>query len=397
MSLVDLSSFQLLSARRLFLAASVALVLAAPAAAQRDKPKMDVFVAPKGSTAEILEFIEGLTDEEPAGESEEELVAAQQKVLRSIAVAARQALEAGPATPDEEAQAHYYRLQALSLLVQLEEPGAVEGLEKALAAARASKVPEANAVGMKFYVENSFANWDSLTKKDRSDLVKAILAYLSTTPLDRNDVQTVMSVADFLAMQGEPELGAELVKKSLPLFQKSDFDRREAALESLAGLGRRLSLPGNKMELDGTLLNGRKLDWSQYEGQVVLVDFWATWCGPCRAELPNVLNMYKAYHNQGFDVLGVSLDDDPAQAAAFIEQMEIPWQTLFSEDPAARGWQAPLAVKYGVNGIPLAILLDREGKVVSMNARGATLKKLLFDMLGPPGKKTDKAAEKSAE
>lgn len=100
--------------------------------------------------------------------------------------------------------------------------------------------------------------------------------------------------------------------------------------------------------------------------------------------------MYEDYHDQGFEILGVSLDDDPADAAALAERKSLPWRTISAAEEGARGFQDPNAVRYGVTGIPLAILVDRDGKVVSMTARGANLKKLLHDLLGPPGKSAEK-------
>ena len=170
----------------------------------------------------------------------------------------------------------------------------------------------------------------------------------------------------------------------MPSFRNSSDEQVQGNLSMLEGIARRINLPGQEMELTGTLIDGELLDWSSYRGKVVLVDFWATWCGPCRAEVPNVLKLYHAYHEKGFDVLGISLDKTVEDAQSYLEQNEIPWATMFSGNEEERGWEHPMARYYAVNGIPRAILLDREGKVVSMNARGKELVRLLRKMLGEP-------------
>jgi len=108
---------------------------------------------------------------------------------------------------------------------------------------------------------------------------------------------------------------------------------------------------------------------SEYKGKVVLVDFWATWCGPCVGELPNVLEAYKKHHDAGFEILGISLDSDKAKLTAFIKQKEMPWKQYFD----GKGWQTKLAQEYGINSIPATYLLDREGKIIARNLRGEAL------------------------
>jgi thiol-disulfide isomerase/thioredoxin len=142
----------------------------------------------------------------------------------------------------------------------------------------------------------------------------------------------------------------------------------------------RLSLVGTKPTIEGTTVDGTKLDWSKYQGKVVLLDFWATWCGPCLEELPNVKKVYSEYHDKGFDVIGVSLDDSPQDVVAFQEKEKLPWATLFPTGPD-RVWESPLAKEFLVEGIPATFLFDRSGKLVSISARGkqleAQVKKLL--------------------
>ena len=104
----------------------------------------------------------------------------------------------------------------------------------------------------------------------------------------------------------------------------------------------------------------------------MLVDFWATWCGPCIAEMPNVLAAYEKYHDKGFEVVGVSLDTDRDALETFLKEKEIPWTILY-EEPQGQGWQHPLASYYGITGIPTVILVGRNGKVVTMDVRGEKL------------------------
>jgi thiol-disulfide isomerase/thioredoxin len=169
------------------------------------------------------------------------------------------------------------------------------------------------------------------------------------------------------------------------VLEKSEEPQVQQRLPRLAGVVRRLELPGNKLELEGTMLNGEVLDWDAYRGKVVLVDFWATWCGPCLKELPDLLAAHEAYREKGFEVLGVSLDQDKESVEKFMSARKIPWKTMYHHEFAedSQPWDHPMAAKFDISAIPRAILVDREGKVVAMNATGDNLKKALADLLGP--------------
>ena len=102
---------------------------------------------------------------------------------------------------------------------------------------------------------------------------------------------------------------------------------------------------------------------------MVLIDFWATWCGPCVAELPNVLKAYEKHHAKGFEILGISLDKDRKRLEDFTKLKHMTWPQYFD----GLYWQNKLAVKYGVNSIPATYLLDGEGNIIAKNLRGEDL------------------------
>ena len=97
---------------------------------------------------------------------------------------------------------------------------------------------------------------------------------------------------------------------------------------------------------------------------------WATWCGPCRGELPNVIATYKKHHPEGFEIIGVSLDSDRDKLDAFLKQTDgMTWQQYFD----GQGWGNKLAKKYGVDSIPFAVLVGPDGKIIGKSLRGQAL------------------------
>jgi thiol-disulfide isomerase/thioredoxin len=124
-------------------------------------------------------------------------------------------------------------------------------------------------------------------------------------------------------------------------------------------------------------LLGNPLSVSKYEDKVVLVDFWATWCVPCVAELPNIIKAYNKHHSNGFEVIGISLDQDEQKLKSFLKAKEIPWVQYFD----GKGWQNKLAAKYGIDSVPATFLLDREGKIIGQDLRGEALEEALTKAL----------------
>ena len=123
---------------------------------------------------------------------------------------------------------------------------------------------------------------------------------------------------------------------------------------------------------------GDTLKLSELKGKVVLVDFWASWCGPCRRENPRVRALYEKYKDQGFEIYGVSLDKDKNRWVQAIEKDQLSW--LHVSD--LKYWQSTAARQYGVHSIPHTVLLDTDGKIAAKKLRGAALEKKVAELLG---------------
>jgi len=332
---------------------------------------------------QLFSFVEEIASTEPEGQTEQAMIAHHQKIANTVIHVADKVLSIEP-TDQEAMQGYSFKLQALRMLQELGDADAAKLFSEVIDEARADSRPEVAAVGIKFFAETGFSNWGTSSGEDQEALLDAIAKYVTQSGSGIEQLQLTMTVVDFLGDRQDDELAKRLLNALLPGFQESEDEQVQANLSSLEGVTRRINLPGQEMELAGTLLDETPLDWSSYRGKVVLVDFWATWCGPCRAEVPNVIKLYHAYHDKGFDVLGISLDNTAEDAKLYIEQADIPWATMFSTNEDEHSWNHPMAVYYGISGIPRAILVDRDGKVVSMNARGKELARLLRKMLGEP-------------
>jgi peroxiredoxin len=129
-----------------------------------------------------------------------------------------------------------------------------------------------------------------------------------------------------------------------------------------------LTLPG---------LNGQPVSLSSMKGKIILIDFWASWCGPCRHNNPRLVKLYNKYHDKGLEIYGVSLDEDAEDWTKAVKQDKLTWVQVIDD----KGWAAPSASTYGVDMIPSSFLIDRQGVIRAVNLEGTDLEKTVKDLL----------------
>lgn len=191
-----------------------------------------------------------------------------------------------------------------------------------------------------------------------------------------NDARQAMVVANALEDTDIDQARAAYEAFIKAFAEASNKQVATIVTRSFEGSLKKLAILGKEFEITGTTVDGKDFDLKDLKGKVVLVDFWATWCGPCIGEIPNMLQAYEKYRGKGFEIIGVSLDRTDEAIVKFNEKRKLPWNTLNIED--SRKW----ADKYGVNAIPFPVLVDASGRVISIRARGPQLEVLLARLLG---------------
>jgi thiol-disulfide isomerase/thioredoxin len=353
---------------------------------------------PSGGAKEILEFLLKLDQvslEENTPEAIGELVRVQQKIIEGA-----DKLLAQPDL-DEKTRLTGIMLKwsASIVLVKLDDPGAEErflALAESLISDKNPSVARMARVQLKQLDIGRTVNALIAGKAKSTDkLLQDLDVILREAGLRYEQFKLVLEVAKVLESLEKYDDAAKIYAALEQAFAKSSEPAlAEAAAEVAAKAGTRLGWLGKQAEVKEMRRDGQEFDLSEYKGKVVLVDFWATWCGPCLAELPNILENYKKYHDRGFEIVGISLDSDQEKLDKFFKEHDLPWPTLWNpkiaeeivEDPLSH----PLAKKYGVDSLPHTLLLDQQGKVVSIDVGGKRLGETLAELLGEPDEEGQK-------
>lgn len=361
--------------------------------ATNEKEKADPFAIPEGDADELLEFMQSVAQLRAEDGDDREAFEKQKAATMRDAADAMLKLET---TDQQTALGHRVLLMSLDRLAGMGDKTASKRLKREVAKAKGSKNETVAGLGWQFTIVSKLENWEALNEQQKQGFVNDILVEMGQQGFSPMHAQILQMTSQ--SLEGiDPKYARIVLRGAVELMQKSDDPEIQEGVTGLEGTLRRMELPGNEMEVFGTFLNGKKIDWQSYRGKVVLVDFWATWCGPCRGEIPSMKKMYAGYHDKGFEILGISLDETPEDAKRYIKEEEISWRTLFPANEEDRGWNNPMARYYGINGIPTAILIDKEGKVVHMNARGRNLPMMLKKLLGDPIAKKKPSKKKEEE
>jgi peroxiredoxin len=153
-------------------------------------------------------------------------------------------------------------------------------------------------------------------------------------------------------------------------------DAASADLARIAAL-RKLKIGEPAVEISASTHDGKKIRLKDYRGKVVLLDFWAAWCNPCRIEMPNVIKVYNEFRNRGFEIIGVSLDRDETQFRNFIKENKMTWPEIYD----GQAWGSSVGQLYAVNSIPATFLIDRQGKIRFKNVRGEQLRQAVQQLI----------------
>jgi thiol-disulfide isomerase/thioredoxin len=205
--------------------------------------------------------------------------------------------------------------------------------------------------------------------------------FLSRSGPDEHDKQAYAHfyLAETHKMKGNYDKAEAEYK--LILSKYADVNKRltqfvQGNLEGLES-DRKLAIGQPPLPFNVKSTEGRSLSPAAFKGKVLLIDFWATWCGPCVAEMPNVIEVYKKYNPKGFEIVGISLDQSREKLNQYVKANKMPWPQYYD----GKYWNNDIAVQYGIKSIPATILVDRAGKIRYKSLRGKQLENAVAQLV----------------
>ena len=211
------------------------------------------------------------------------------------------------------------------------------------------------------------------TEASSKTLSAAINKFLETHPDDARAPALRLTEAQALETF-EPDKARRLYEEAAKNEDQEISEAGKTALELMA-------LREKPLEVSFTALDGSKVDLADLRGKVVLIDFWATWCPPCVEEVPEVVEAYKKFKDRGFEIIGISLDEDKDVLVKFTKEHGMTWPQFFD----GKGWENSIAKRFKIQSVPTMWLIDREGKLADASPRGR-LEEAIGALLAKPAK-----------
>ncbi len=250
------------------------------------------------------------------------------------------------------------------------------------------KVTQANKVSAEYrqaemdVIASSVSLMTYFSEKEQSEVVAQVHEFLKgRAELSMQDVQTGMFTAAMLELQPNKKPSRDTYQLMDELLKEDEREEMQSLRINLQAAVRRLDLLGNKFDLKAMALGDKSIDIDDYAGKFVVVDFFATWCEPCLAEIPRLARHYDKYRDKGLEIIGISLDGEAGALQQFLDREKLPWPIIHDN---AENISERIQMKFGVSSLPTVLLLNKEGTVVSLEARGAELDRLLQMLFEAP-------------